>query len=154
VLPFSGLRTFGYRSPRGFFSARIAIYRGQSCRASAGAPTCTHAAATGRGNCTHNQRSEWKDRRLLVPLHNSSADQVVIDGRCAPACTMILGIVPADRICVTKNALLGFHAALQPSLSGRRVINGPGTRTLMSFYPIPIRRWIERRGGHSGRSVP
>ena len=77
----------------------------------------------------------------------SSKDQVVIDGTCSSACTMVLGMVPANRICVTRNALLGFHAAWQPARSGRKVINGPGTRTLMSFYPTPIRNWIERNGG-------
>src|ERR1700683_1713533 len=52
----------------------------------------------------------------------SSKDQVVIDGTCSSACTMILGIVPANRICVTRNALLGFHAAWPPNLVGQKVI--------------------------------
>jgi hypothetical protein len=76
-----------------------------------------------------------------------SKDHVVIDGTCSSACTLVLGIVPANRICVTRNALLGFHAAWQPNLRGQKVFNGPGTRTLMSFYPSPIRQWIVRNGG-------
>jgi len=83
----------------------------------------------------------------------SSKDQVVIDGKCSSACTMILGIVPPDRICVTRNALFGFHAAWQPAPSGQKVINGPGTRTLMSLYPSPIRNWIERNGGLSSKMI-
>ena len=83
----------------------------------------------------------------------SSRDQVVIDGTCSSACTMVLGIVPTNRICVTKNATLGFHAAWQPSVLGQKVINGPGTRTLMSFYPIPIRHWIERNGGLGSKMI-
>jgi hypothetical protein len=83
----------------------------------------------------------------------SSNEEVIIDGRCSSACTMVLGIVPADRICVTRHARLGFHAAWQPNLVGRRVINGPGTRTLMSFYPSPIRHWIERNGGLGSRMM-
>ena len=30
---------------------------------------------------------------------------------CASACTIVLGAVPRDRICLTPNASLGFHAA-------------------------------------------
>lgn len=76
-----------------------------------------------------------------------SKDQVIIDGTCSSACTLVLGIVPARRICVTRNARLGFHAAWRPGFLGLHVINGPGTRTLMSFYPVPIRQWITRNGG-------
>jgi hypothetical protein len=74
-------------------------------------------------------------------------EKIVIDGICSSACTLVLGMVPHDRICVTQNALLGFHAAWRPGLSGVKVINDPGTRTLMSIYPTPIRDWIVSHGG-------
>lgn len=74
-------------------------------------------------------------------------EQVVIDGVCSSACTLVIGIVPHDRICVTQNALLGFHAAWRPGFLGVKVINEPATRTLLSFYPNPIRQWIARNGG-------
>jgi hypothetical protein len=73
-------------------------------------------------------------------------DQIVIDGTCSSACTLVLGLVPSSRICVTGNAVLGFHAAWRPGFLGLPVINEPATRTLMSAYPIPIRRWIARHG--------
>lgn len=76
-----------------------------------------------------------------------SGQQIIIDGTCSSACTMVLGIVPADRICVTPNAILGFHAAWRPGFLGLKVINSPATRTLMSFYPTPVRQWIDRNGG-------
>jgi hypothetical protein len=59
----------------------------------------------------------------------------------------VLGIVPRDRICVTQRAMLGFHAAWRPGFFGFKVINEPATRTLLSFYPEPIRQWIARNGG-------
>ena len=74
-------------------------------------------------------------------------EQVVIDGKCSSACTLVLGIVPPQRICVTKNAVLGFHAAWRPGFLGFHVTNEPATRTLLSFYPPPIRQWIARNGG-------
>lgn len=77
----------------------------------------------------------------------NARESVIIDGTCASACTLVLGIVPHDRICVTRNALIGFHAAWRPNFFGFKVINEPATRTLWSFYPDPIRQWIVRNGG-------
>ena len=74
-------------------------------------------------------------------------EQVIIDGKCSSACTLVLGIVPQRRICVTKNAVLGFHAAWRPGFLGFHVTNAPATNTLMSFYPPPIQQWIARNGG-------
>jgi hypothetical protein len=74
-------------------------------------------------------------------------EQVIIDGICSSACTMVLGIVPRDRICVTDNARLGFHAAYRPGFLGVRIVNVPATRTLMSIYPDAIRQWLARNGG-------
>jgi hypothetical protein len=74
-------------------------------------------------------------------------EQVVIDGICSSACTMVLGIVPRDRICVTDNATFGFHAAYRPGFLGSRIVNEPATRTLMSIYPDAIRQWLARNGG-------
>jgi hypothetical protein len=77
----------------------------------------------------------------------SSGEQVVIDGLCASACTIVLGAVPHDRICVTSRANLGFHAAWDMGPHGRAVTNREATAMLYSMYPTPIRRWIARRGG-------
>ena len=60
---------------------------------------------------------------------------------------MVLGIVPQNRICVTPNAVLGFHAAWRPGFLGLPVVNVPATRTLLSFYPNSIRQWIAGNGG-------
>jgi hypothetical protein len=76
-----------------------------------------------------------------------SNEQVIIDGRCSSACTLVLGLVPSRRICVTKNAVFGFHAAWRPGFLGLPVANAPGTRTLLSSYPPAIRQWIARNGG-------
>jgi len=76
-----------------------------------------------------------------------SNEQVIIDGTCSSACTLVLGLVPSRRICITKNAVFGFHAAWRPGFLGLPVINSPATRTLLSSYPPPIRQWIARNGG-------
>ena len=76
-----------------------------------------------------------------------SGEPVVISGRCVSACTMVLGLVPSDRICATPNAVLGFHAAWAFDDSGRRVVSASGTQDLMRTYPGSVRDWIARHGG-------
>ena len=76
-----------------------------------------------------------------------SGETVIIDGLCASACTMVLGAVPRERICVTSQAVLGFHAAWDSGANGRAVTNPGATRMLYSIYPSSVRRWIAARGG-------
>jgi hypothetical protein len=82
-----------------------------------------------------------------------NGDQIIIDGTCSSACTLVLGIVPHDRICVTSNAVLGFHAAWRAGFLGRAVINDPGTQTLWNIYPNSIRQWISRHGGLGATTI-
>jgi len=74
-----------------------------------------------------------------------SGEQVEIDGTCASACTMILGAIPRNRICVTPRAILAFHTA-SPTPGGHEVSNA-GNHYLWSNYPPEIRNWISRHGG-------
>jgi hypothetical protein len=77
----------------------------------------------------------------------TSGETVIIDGLCASACTIVLGAVPHDRICVTSHANLGFHAAWDFGDNGRAVTNPEATQMLYSMYPPAVRRWINARGG-------
>ena len=79
----------------------------------------------------------------------SSGEHVVIDGPCLSACTMVLGVIPRDHLCVTPRARLGFHTAWRPDSAGRPVVSRDGTELLMTVYPQPVREWIARRGGLS-----
>ena len=83
----------------------------------------------------------------------SSGETVIIDGLCASACTIVLGAVPHDRICVTSHANLGFHAAWDFGPNGRAVTNPEATRFLYSLYPSQVRHWISRRGGLTPRLI-
>jgi hypothetical protein len=75
--------------------------------------------------------------------------RVVIDGVCNSACTMVLGIVPRNRICVTPRASLGFHQAYYDTsyTFGIKVASEEGTSELMAYYPDEVRDWLKRRGG-------
>jgi hypothetical protein len=72
----------------------------------------------------------------------SSGEMVIIDGLCASACTIVLGAIPHDKICVTSHASLGFHAAWDFGDDGRAVTNPEATQMLYSMYPSPVKRWI------------
>ena len=83
----------------------------------------------------------------------SSGERVVIDGACLSACTLVLGIVPRERICVTSRAMLGFHAGWFENKAGERVTSPTGTRVLYELYPPVIRSWIARQGGLGKRTI-
>ena len=77
-----------------------------------------------------------------------SGEQVVIDGPCLSACTLLTGIIPQNRICVTQRAVLGFHAAsYYDDVSRALVPTRRGSRLVMQLYPPVIRSWINRHGG-------
>jgi hypothetical protein len=76
-----------------------------------------------------------------------SGQEVIIDGLCVSACTIVLGTIPHNRICVTSRAALGFHAAFDLGAKGRAITNREATKMLYSMYPSQVQRWINERGG-------
>jgi hypothetical protein len=80
-----------------------------------------------------------------------SGERVVIDGPCLSACTLVLSIVPGERICVTKRAVLGFHAARSVDRRGRFYAEPEASDAVLQAYPGPVRDWISRHGGLSSR---
>ena len=76
-----------------------------------------------------------------------SGERVVIDGPCLSACTLVLATVPRERICVTRRAVLGFHAARWIDREGREYSAARETRIVVASYPSSVRAWIKRRGG-------
>ena len=81
----------------------------------------------------------------------ASGERVVIDGPCMSACTLVLSMVPADRICVTRKAILGFHAARSVDRLGRMYAEPEASELVLEAYPSTVRGWIRRRGGLSSR---
>jgi hypothetical protein len=79
----------------------------------------------------------------------ASGEPVVIDGACLSACTLAIAILPRRQVCVTSNAILGFHAAWQPRAKGGRETSKVATRAMYEVYPTKVRSWIARHGGLS-----
>ena len=80
-------------------------------------------------------------------------ERVVIDGPCYSACTLVLDIMPRSRLCVTRRAVLGFHAARLVDQYGEEFPAPEATRVVADAYPAPIREWIRRHGGLTRRPL-
>jgi hypothetical protein len=80
-----------------------------------------------------------------------SGERVIIDGPCLSACTLVLSLVPNDRICVTRRAVFGFHAARSIDRRGRTYAEPEASELVLEAYPAGVRNWIRRRGGLTSR---
>lgn len=89
---------------------------------------------------------EYKARFAML---RDRGERVVIDGICNSACTLLLGIIPRNRLCVTPRASLGFHTAYIDKrwTGGLHVTSNAGTADLVSYYPPEVKDWINRNGG-------
>src|SRR5262245_31396593 len=89
---------------------------------------------------------KYKERYARV---RDKGERVIINGICNSACTLLLGIVPLNRVCVTPKANLGFHEAYIDKrwTLGIRVASSDGTADLLSYYPQSVKDWIKQRGG-------
>lgn len=91
---------------------------------------------------------------LFQSLHESG-QRIVIDGPCLSACTLVLITIPRSRICVTRRAILGFHAAKVVDRYGGQypAEANEATRAIAASYPAPIRDWIRRHGGLTRKPI-
>ena len=53
----------------------------------------------------------------------------------------------AEQVCATPKAVLGFHAAWQPTPFGGRAVSVPATQHMMNIYPADLQGWINGHGG-------
>jgi hypothetical protein len=80
-----------------------------------------------------------------------SGEPVIIDDPCLSACTPVLSIVPNDRICVTRRAVLGFHTARSIDRRGHPHAEPEASQEVLHTYPAPVQDWINRRGSLTSR---
>jgi hypothetical protein len=91
--------------------------------------------------------------RLFAQLRQSG-ERIIIDGPCLSACTLVLSTIPRSRICVTRRAVLGFHAPRLVDREGR-IYRAPSqaTRVVTAAYPPAVQAWIRRHGGLTHRLI-
>ena len=108
--------------------------------------TLTDGGADYTFDCTGNTSVM---RQALEACHRGWGVSVIIDGICNSACTLVFGIVPMNKICVTPRASLGFHQAYYDKAFtfGIKVTSAAGTSDLISYYPDAVKDWIRRNGG-------
>ena len=83
-----------------------------------------------------------------------SGQQVVIDGPCCSACTLVLSTIPRERICVTSRAVLGFHAPRWVDRKGKQyAASSTTTQAVADTYPTDVQVWISRHGGLKPRPI-
>jgi hypothetical protein len=97
--------------------------------------TSAASAATIDVNDNHGGRVAVYDARWAAAA--ARGDSVRIVGPCQSACTVLLGHIPRERICVTPDASFGFHLAKLPA----------ATATLRNAYAPDIKGWIQAHGG-------
>jgi hypothetical protein len=73
---------------------------------------------------------------------DASGNDVEIRGSCASACTLVMAVVPADRICFGDAASLRFHMS-----SRFDVPTAETAQWMLDQYPQDIRLWIMAKGG-------
>lgn len=82
-----------------------------------------------------------------------AGERVIVDGPCLSACTLLLAVVPVERVCVTERAVLGYHAAWQPGMNGEHITAVSATKVMWDLYPQHVRRALARRGGLSRKMI-
>lgn len=82
------------------------------------------------GGIVANYKARWSAAA-------ARGDSVRVVGPCQSACTVLIGEIPRDRICVTPAAQFGFHLAKTPA----------ATAMLRAAYDTGITAWIDAHGG-------
>jgi hypothetical protein len=106
-------------------------------------------AAAADYRITRDYGGELEQYKSKYAAIRDRGERVIIDGVCNSACTLVLGIVPINRICVTPRASLGFHMAYYASAANEdtKLLSYVGTADFMSHYPETLRGWLSRHGG-------
>jgi hypothetical protein len=75
-----------------------------------------------------------------------AGEKVVVDGPCLSACTLVFALVPKSHVCITPNAVFGFHSARlsHPILGEKFSLNGTGQMWFQ--YPRKLRAWLTGQG--------
>jgi hypothetical protein len=109
--------------------------------------------ALGEVRILSSQGGEVTQYLRLFAAVRATGERVVIDGPCLSACTLLLSTIPNSRICVTRRAVLGFHAARAVDRQGRVYAAPEATKVVAATYPVRVRAWISRHGGLTSRLI-
>jgi hypothetical protein len=84
--------------------------------------------------------------------------KVVISGMCVSACTLFLGVVRPENVCVMPEAYLGFHSASTITREAGKpdVIEHAPEFSLLEYnmYPAVVRKHLAREGWSGANPHP
>jgi hypothetical protein len=84
---------------------------------------------------------------MKYEIFRSAGDNIIIDGECDSACTLLLGIIPKHKMCVTPRAKLGFHSGALVNLkTGERKHSQDATERLWLSYPKEVKALLRTKG--------
>ena len=92
----------------------------------------------GKGGRMDEHHQRYTDYRL-------AKTKVEVRGPCYSACTLVLGYVPVENLCIAEGAFMAFHA-VRSKESGERM--NYDTWYAYNSMPPEIRWWIDDNGGH------
>lgn len=80
-------------------------------------------------------------------LMRKSGVNVRIDDICISACTLVLALIPQNRICVSEHALFGFHHAYTVDRqTGAKVVSVSATKMMFALYPPSLQEKLKEYG--------
>ncbi|WP_316207417.1 hypothetical protein [Bradyrhizobium sp. SZCCHNR3118] len=92
--------------------------------------------------------STWRD----------DGTNVVIDGECVSACTMLLGLLRPEKVCATKDAVLGFHSASTETKEQGKpdIFKHAEEISALEFnmYPGVVRAFLAKEGWYGPNAHP
>jgi hypothetical protein len=84
--------------------------------------------------------------------------KVVISGMCVSACTLLLGVVRPENVCVMPEAYLGFHSASTITREKGKpdIIEHAPEFSLLEFnmYPATVRAYLAKQGWSGANAHP
>ena len=75
-----------------------------------------------------------------------TASLAIGDSPVSPG-TLVVSAVPNNRICVTRRAVPGLHAARLIDRHGQLHADPDASQIMYETYPAAVRDWIRRHGG-------
>lgn len=77
-------------------------------------------------------------------------EQVEVSDICLSACTLMVGLLNRDQVCVEPTAIFGFHSAT----SGLGEFSLIGTHLLWALYPDAVKSLLISKGWDGGSNDP
>lgn len=85
----------------------------------------------------------------FIEHYQKDAEQgvhIVVKGECISACTLMIGLVPPQNVCVSPNAMFGFHSASEELPNGDEKFSLEGTEIVWFTYPVAVRTMLTKLG--------